>query len=237
MKYSFVLIAILTLTLVACKEDTHETDSNTVTSENVFYPYFYEYDSIPKVYVYRNITHGLEEQYHRVFGINDSQGKHIVVEFYTEDGRLTEAYNYNLDSLNLIDHMVVGRERVKHKATLSEDQLIPLTKESTTEFASNFPGIMDSTFFLHYVKRKFEKEQKMDVMGKETEAVVFADEILLKLYNPYQDLEDAKEGKAKYYFAKGYGLVEWHSEKKEAHYRLEKIISQKDFTELVNITK
>lgn len=221
-----IAIALGIIGLASCGKSSE-------TSENEFFDYFYAYDTIPKVYVYRNISNGLEEEFHRVFAINDSEGKHVVVEIYSEDGRILEALNYNIDSLDIADHMVVNLEQENTKAVLSENQLIPMSKKDKGVFATNFPGVMDSTFFLKYIERSFVKEGKADVLGKSVPTVEFKDDIILKLYNPWKKLEDVREGKATQIFAKGYGLVEWSSENKEVQYRLEKIISQSDFVKLM----
>ena len=221
------------LALFACGENTAK-QAIAPQSENEFYAYFYPYDTIPKVYVYRNIADGLEEQFHRVFSLNDSEGEHIVVETYTDDGRLTEALNYNLDSLDLIDHMVVDRNQENKKGVLFKHRLIPMDRTSEAEFASRFPGVYDSTFFLKEITRKFSKEQQLDVMSERKNVVVFKDEIRLTLFNPWTKMEDVREGEAVSYYAEGIGLVEWHTPNKAAHYRLEKIISQKNFLELVS---
>ncbi len=227
------LVALITLIATSCGEDVADVAGG-VTSENEFFEYFYPYDTVAKVYQYRNISNGLEEQFHRVFGINDSQGQHIVVEVYTDDWRLLEAINYNVDSLNVIDHMVVDKDQENNQAMLSANQLIPMDRKNSSEFASNFPGIMDSTFFLQYIKRSFDSEMELDVMGSPTKAVKFNEEVVLKLYNPFNQTEDAREGSGVRYFAKGFGLTEWHDTQKLAHYRLEKILSQNEFVNLMD---
>lgn len=221
-----VCIALGIIALSSCKENSN-------LSDNEFFEYFYAYDTIPKVYVYRNVTNGLEEEFHRIFGINDSEGKHVVVEIYAEDGRILEALNFNIDSLDIADHMVVNLEQENTQAAVSENQYMPMSKKDKGIFATNFPGVMDSTFFLKYVEKSFVKEGKIDVLGTSAETVEFRDDIMLKLYNPWKKLEDVREGKATQIYAKGYGLVEWSSEKKEVHYKLEKIISQNEFVKLM----
>ena len=225
-----VFIALAVIGLTSCGKSSEKSD-------NEFFDYFYAYDTIPKVYVYRNISNGLEEEFHRVFAINDSEGKHVVVEIYAEDGRILEALNYNIDSLDIADHMVVNLEKENTQAVLSEKQLMPMSKKEKGIFATNFPGVMDSTFFLKYIERSFVKEGKADVLGKSVATVEFGDDIMLKLYNPWKKLEDVREGKATQVFAKGYGLIEWSSENKEVHYRLEKIISQNEFITLMGRSK
>ena len=92
-------------------------------SANPNMEYFYPWDTVPKIYLYRDVANGLDEQFHRVFSITDSQGEHIVVEIYTSDGRIIEALNYNIDSLDLIDHMVVNRNGEKTKTELFKHKI------------------------------------------------------------------------------------------------------------------
>jgi hypothetical protein len=227
-----IIFSILVIGLAACT--TEEIVSDKVVSTNVFGPHFYTYDTIPKIYVYRDVAGGLEEQFHRVFGIKDTQGEHIIVEIYTDQGRIIEALNYNVDSLDIMDHMVVDRNQLKQKAELFKNRLIPEDKKSTAEFASRFAGIMDSTLFLHEISRTYSSTKKIDVMGKQIEAVVFKDEIRLTLFNPFTKMEDEKVGESVVYFAKDFGLVEWHTPNKKGHYKLEKTMTQEEFVNLMS---
>jgi hypothetical protein len=52
-------------------------------------------------------------------------------------------------------------------------------------------------------------------------------------FNPFTKKENIQEGDAISYYAKGYGLVEWHTKNKKAHYRLEKVLSQKEFLSII----
>ncbi len=227
--WTFLLLSTL---LVSCS-DANETDGPP-TSTNMFGEYFYTYDTIPKIYAYRDIANGLTEEFHRVFGIKDTEGMHIVVEIYSEDGRILEALNYNLDSLDIIDYMVVDRMQQKTKAELFKNKLIPDTKKSTASFAARFAGISDSTLFLKEINRTYASSKKMEVLGEKLPGVVFKDQMRLTLFNPFTKMEDMREGEAKSYFAKGYGLVEWHNQDKSVHYRLERIIPQEEFVNLMS---
>ena len=71
------------------------------SNKSEFVDYFYPYDTIPKIYVYRDVVGGLNEQFHRVYGVEDEAGKHIIVELYSSDFRLTEALNYNHPSYGI----------------------------------------------------------------------------------------------------------------------------------------
>ena len=226
MKFVFSCSVLLVL-LFSC-------NSNKLDSKNPFAAYFYEVDSIPKIYLYRDIANGLDEQFHRIYKVEDSQGEHIVVEIYSTDGRIIEALNYNVDSLNIMDHMVVNRNNEKTKAELFKDKLIPMNAEEEVAFASRFQGFLDSTLILREVKRKVKgSEISWEVLGKNEPTICFIDRIRMTNFNPFSKKENVQEGDAISYFAKGYGLVEWHTKNKKAHYRLEKVLSQKEFLSII----
>lgn len=232
MKYTFWILLIAAFSFISCEGEQKQNEVN--LSKNEFGPYFYAYDTVPKVYVYRDLVNGLEEEFHRVFAINDSEGKHIVVEVYKSDGRLTEALNYGLDSLLLNDHMVVDRHQQNTKAELFKNRLIPENKTSTASFVSRFSGISDSTFFLKEVDRKYSATKDIDILGKKVSSTVFNDHVRLTLFNPFSKQENVATWEMVNYFAKGYGLVEWHTPDKDVHYRLEKIIPQEEFVNLMS---
>lgn len=231
MKNAIWILLFGALGIASC---TTEEQVEENLSSNMFGPYFYDYDTVPKVYVYRDIVNGLEEEFHRVFAINDSQGKHIVVEIYKADGRITEALNYGLDSLHIIDHMVVNRKQINTKAELFKNKLIPENKTDVVAFASRFSGISDSTLFLKEVDRKYDETTDLDVMGKKTSATIFKDYVRMTLFNPFTKEENEGQWELINYFAEGYGLVEWHTPDKSIHYRLEKIIPQDEFVTLMS---
>lgn len=226
MKFVFSCSVLLVL-LFSC-------NSNKLDSKNPFAAYFYEVDSIPKIYLYRDIANGLDEQFHRIYKVEDSQGEHIVVEIYSADGRIIEALNYNVDSLNIMDHMVVNRNNEKTKAELFKDKLIPMNAQEEVAFASRFQGFLDSTLILREVKRKVKgSEISWEVLGENEPTICFVDRIRMTNFNPFTKKENIQEGDAISYFAKGYGLVEWHTKNKKAHYRLEKVLSQKEFLSII----
>jgi hypothetical protein len=222
--YRFLIFALI---LTACSSKNE--------SKHPFANFFYPYDEEPKFYIYRDVAQGLDEKFNRVYGIEDSYGKHIVVENYAMDGRLTEAYNYNLDSLNLIDHMVVGRDGQKNKAILIKDGMYPFNDKEQTWFASKFPGVADSTVFLSEIKRSFKNAVpfKSEVMGKSYNTISFKDLIRLTVLNPFTKQENEMQGVYISHFAEKIGLVRIHDEKLSTDFRLEKIISEKEFVKII----
>jgi hypothetical protein len=221
-----LLYLLLISTLGACSHNE---------SKSELAEYFYPQKAESTFYVYRDMANGFDEQIHRIYEIEDSEGKHIVVEIYTGEGRIIEAYNYNVDSLNLIDHMVVNAEGKKTKADILKDRLFPMNLTEESYFASRFPGIYDSTLILREVKRKASAQPKrqMEVLGKQTDVIVFDDYIRQTLFNPFKKTENVLDGKATTYYAKGYGMVAWHDKKKKHHFVLEQVLNEKEGIKLI----
>jgi hypothetical protein len=196
--------------------------------------YFYPIDTIPKVYLYRDIAQGLEEEFHRIYSIRDNAGPHLVVERYASDGRILEALNYNLDSLNVFDQMVVDRFQKKEKAYIYKNKLFPMDLKQESWYSIKFKGVVDSTLILREVKRNFKKYQRITVMEDEqTDGIIFEDLIRQTVLNPFTKKEQAYQAKQFSYFAKGFGLVEWHSVNKEVHFRLEQVLTQQEFAKII----
>lgn len=228
-----VLGLIATVFLISCSEKkvkTIKSENPIVTNQS----FFYVYDTIPKVYQYRELVNGMYEQFHRVYGVRDGYGRHIIVERYTQEGRLTEAYNFNLDSLNVIDHMVVNVKGEKEKATVYKDKLFPLGKNEI-HFASKFSGITDMKVILYESFRKVNTFTKRNILSKNMNCMKLNERIRVTNI----DLELKKESKPLenqlfQYYGKGLGLVEWHDKNLSQHYVLEKIISQREWIKLIS---
>ena len=107
-KCIFFFLSAITIVSCSFNEQIKSTHPNAA--------YFYPIDSIPKIYLYRDVANGLDEEFHRVYSLGDKAGEHIIVERYSSDGRILEALNYNVDSLDLQDHMVVNFKQEKTKA-------------------------------------------------------------------------------------------------------------------------
>lgn len=207
----------------------------TYKSINANAPYFYPLDTVPKIYHYRNVANGLEEEFHRLYTVEDALGPHLIVEVYAADGRLREAINYNIDSLVVQDHMVVNRLQSKEKAFVYHNQLFPFELKNETWFATKFSGVVDSTVILHEVFRKFLSKKTTKVYGKtKAEALFFEDKIRRTVLNPFTRTEKEVTGQQTSIFAKGYGLVAWHNRSFTIHYRLERTLSQKEWVKMIS---
>ena len=187
------------------------------TSINPNVAYFYPIKSEPQIYMYRNIVNGLEEVFHRIYTITDQEGEHLIVERYSSDFKIFEALNYSIDSLNIIDHMVVNRFQQKEKAFVYKSEVFPMDLNEEIWFATKFSGPTDSTVIL-------EKNRK---------TLVFSDKIIKSELNPYTRKESVSVAEMQSLFAKGLGLVEWYSKDKKVHFRLEKIFSQKEWVKII----
>ena len=208
-------------------------DNASFKSKNPNARYFYPLLSEPTIYSYRNIVNGLEEQFHRIYTLKDMAGGHLIVERYDGEGRILEALNYNIDSLTIMDHMVVNRFQQKEKATLYENKLFPTDLSKEIWFASKFSGVTDSTVILYEIKRKKYQQTQIVTLGENLNTLIFNDKIRLTTLNPYTRKEEAVETEMRSYFAEGKGLVEWHNKDKSVHFRLEKIYSQKEWIKLI----
>ncbi len=229
----FAIILFLT---AACGEENGAKNSNEINSSSIhpYASYFYAFDTIVKVYQYRDVVHGMNEQYHRVFGIEDSEGKHIVVERYTQEGRITEAYNYNLDSLNVMDHMVVNGFGENEKATLYKNELFPFEKNKVVSFASKFSGFQDSTVLLMELDRKMTSNIVNKVLTDSISCIKIEEEAQYTILNPFTKKENRQALQSINYFAKGIGLVEWFDKDKRMHFVIEDIISQEKWIKLIS---
>ena len=197
--------------------------------------YFYPYSESPQIYLYRDVANGLEEEFHRVYSLKDQEGQHIIVERYASDGRILEALNYNVDSLDVQDHMVVNFKQEKTKAKLYKTKLFPLNKEEQTWFATKFQGINDSTLFLKELKRNLLRQDVLkEIMEEESSCLEFHDIIRQTLLNPFTKKENMIEAEQISYFAEGIGLVEWHSLNKKVHFRLEQILNQDEWLKIIS---
>lgn len=227
MKLMLSCIALVAV-IVSC------STGNKSESKNPYAAYFYEADTIPKVYLFRDVANGLDEQFQRIYSLKDSEGEHVIVEIYSADGRILEALNYNLDSLDIMDHMVVNRNGEKTKSEVFKTKLIPMNDSEEVWFASRFQGFMDSTLILKEIKRKVSgKEIQHEVLGEKVPTIVMKDKIRMTNFNPFTKKESVLEGNSVNYFAKGYGLIEWHTPDKKVHYRLEKIMTQEEWIKII----
>lgn len=226
------LIVVFFCSLLVLSSCTSTDDKFKTVNPNS--EYFYPIDTIPKVYLYRDIAHGLEEEFHRIYSISDMAGEHIVVERYASDGRILDAINYNVDSLTVFDQMVVDRFKKKEKALIYKNKLFPMDLKKESWYAVKFNGVIDSTLILREVKRNFKKRKTITIMDEfESESLVFDDFVRQTVLNPFTKKEQSFDAKQVSYFAKGYGLVEWHSLNKKVHFRLERILTQEEFVKII----
>lgn len=232
----FRILAIILCLTAACGQHENVENANEINSSSS-HPnasYFYVYDTTTKIYQYRDIVHGMNEQFHRIYGVEDSEGKHIVVERYSQAGRITEAYNYNLDSLNVLDHMVVNGFGEKEKATIYKNELFPFEKNKVTRYASKFSGFQDSTVILMELYRDVKGTDVKNVISDPIECIKLEEQARYTILNPFTKKETQQEFQSIYFFGKGVGLVEWFDKEKKMHFVLEDIISQAKWIKLIS---
>jgi len=236
MKKWFWMLGIIVCATIIGIIIKNQTENVTVyQSKNPQSEYFYPLDTLPKIYLYRDAAKGLDEEFHRIYTVEDAVGPHLIVEVYESDGRLREALNYNIDSLTIQDHMVVNRFQNKEKALLYKNQLFPFDLKKETWFASKFSGLTDSTLILYEIFRKYKATKSAKFMdGKSAKSIYFTDKIRGTTLNPYTRKEAEQVGQRTVVFAKNVGLVEWYNSDKTVHYHLEKIMSQQEWIKIIN---
>jgi hypothetical protein len=232
-KWLWILGLVLGATIIGVLVKNNEDSEATYTSLNPQAAFFYPLDTLPKIYLYRDAAKGLEEEFHRIYTVEDAAGPHLIVEVYEGDGRLREAINYNIDSLSVQDQMVVNRNQNKEKALLYKNQLFPFDLKKETWFASKFSGLTDSTLILYEVFRKYKLTKSAQVMGKRSKCLYFTDKIRATTLNPYTRKEAEQIGFRTSVFAENVGLIEWYNADQSVHYRLEKILSQEEWVKII----
>jgi hypothetical protein len=226
-KHGFFSYFLIVLLLGACS--LNETQSKHPAAK-FFYPILDE----PKIYVYRDMIGGLEEQFHRVYAVKDQLGHHVVVERYASDGRILEALNFNVDSLDIQDHMVVNRNQKKTQAVVYKTTYFPWKGTDQTWFATKFEGVLDSTLILQELKRmQLSDHASIEVMGEQKTCIKYKDLTKFTLINPFAKTEKKLEMASTTYYAEGLGLVEWKSKGNKVHFRLEQIMDQTEWLKFV----
>lgn len=229
-----LIIAVVVVTIGVFVKSQLTSNTFTYSSINPNAAFFYPLDTVPKIYLYRDVANGLEEEFHRIYTVEDAAGPHLIVEIYASDGRLQEAINYNIDSLVVQDHMVVNRLQQKEKALLYKNQLFPFDLQKETWFATKFSGVTDSTVILNEVFRKLKKRGVASFLkNQQANALFFTDKIRRTALNPFTRTEKEGVGEQTSVFAEGYGLVAWYNRNKSLHFRLERILSQKEWVKII----
>lgn len=229
-----LIIAVVVVTIGFFVKSQLTSNTFTYSSINPNAAFFYPLDTVPKIYLYRDVANGLEEEFHRIYTVEDAVGPHLIVEIYASDGRLQEAINYNIDSLVVQDHMVVNRLQQKEKALLYKNQLFPFDLQKETWFATKFSGVTDSTVILNEVFRKLKKRGVASFLkNQQANALFFTDKIRRTALNPFTRTEKEGVGEQTSVFAEGYGLVAWYNRNKSLHFRLERILSQKEWVKII----
>ena len=68
-----VVFILLMAGMLSCNQSPQEkTKKEKINISNT--SFFYVYDTIPKIYQYREIVNGMYEQFHRVYGLRDGYG-------------------------------------------------------------------------------------------------------------------------------------------------------------------
>ena len=234
-KRGFWLLGFIVVIMACSSEELAPSNNNPSKSLHPLSTFFYPIQDQPKVYVYRDTVQGLQEEFHRIYTVEDLVGLHLVVEIYTREGVLSEAINYNVDSLDVQDHMVVNRYGRKEKAMVYKKFLFPANTQDETWFASKFSGTKDSTVMLYEVFRKYLKPGsfRLDQQEKAVKSIIFNDKIRITELNPFEHTEQEKWVERNAVFAENVGLVAYYNPQKSTYFKLEKIMDQKEWLKII----
>ena len=224
------LIAFLFLISCSEKKDKKIQGNSTVVSNQSF---FYPYDTVPKIYQYREIKNGMYEQFHRVYGITRTNGRHILLETFTQDGRLTETYDFLLDSMVVYDHLVVGATGDIQPAVVNKNKLFPLDGKET-HFNSQFSGVTDAFVIAYDSRRRFNAFTKRDILSKKVDCMKLIETLTVTNRDDKLALKNETSIDIVRYYGKSIGLVEWHDVSDNQHYILEDIITQNEWLKIIS---
>ena len=195
--------------------------------------YFYPIVDSARIYCYRNITNGLDEEFHRVFTLEDSI-KHLIVERFSASKRFLEGINYDLESKKVLEHVIVNRNNEREIAKIKSSQLFPMDQSTVNTFVSEFSGMNDSVIFRKENHRRYFKTQKTSYQKtKSLKTFIFKDSIEQHSINVFSNKGRKIGAIAFIHFVEGIGPFEWYDENKKIHFKLEKIISQKEWIRLM----
>jgi hypothetical protein len=232
----FSIISASLVMLFSCKNknvDKKEIGFEKARSE--FAAYFYPEYTKPKVYIFRDSLSPLMEQYHRIYTKNILDYRHNILEIYQTGGRFSEAYTYKLnDSLSLMAHTVFDRNKNKEGAEVLRADLMPMNKYKSSYFVSRFKGPQDSTMMLAEIKRAYWKGPlKMKIMGKNMDVIIMNDSVRQTMFNPFTKQEKVLNVLLRTVFAKHLGAVGFYTDDKQLNMKLEKIVSDKEWSNLI----
>jgi hypothetical protein len=228
-----IFLGFLTaLILISCSEKKNNKiqSSNPIVANQSF---FYPYDTVPKIYQYRELKNGMYEQFHRVYGISRANGKHILVETFTQDGRHTETYDFLLESLLVHEHLVVGAMGDINRAFINGNQLFPLDSNEI-QFNSQFAGISDAYVIGYDSRRKFNTITKRNILSKNIDCMKLNETIMVTNIDVKLKLKNESSNDIVRYYGKSIGLVEWHDVNDNQHYILEDIMTQNEWLKIIS---
>ena len=226
----FIAFLCFITCLFSCSENNVPNSTKDKEISNA--SFFYVYDTVPRIYQYREVVNGMFEQFHRVYGVRRGDGNHILVEHFTQDGRLTETYDYLVDSMLVYDHLVVGVKGDISATSLVKNKMFPLDDQEV-QFKSIFPGLSEG-FVLEYERiRKLDKFENRNILSKKLECLKLNERIRVSNINVDSKLQNESVNDIVVYFGKFIGLVEWHDKNFKQHYVLEDIMSQDEWLKII----
>lgn len=232
-----VVFMVFLFSLQSCSDNSIDETSSEQSKKNgqgdeSYEPmdYFFPNDSlIPYIYVFQEAENPMDEKFYRMYRLQNDQDTSLVVERFNANFRITEGFTHDLtDSLKVKEYMVVDKDGIKRTAELLSSRVFPMSRDEQVYFVADFPAHVDSLTMIYESKRNVaETGLKINVLGKEVDAIKLTDSLNVHLVDPLTQKSNTKKVVTNRYYAKGYGLVEWGSDELNVHYRLKKVLTNK----------
>lgn len=227
MKY-FLLI-IISFSLFGCTDnkEKQKNDSADLDIELDLLDYFYPLnEEEPYIYAYFDESAPLDERFHRLINIYDSDGQTFVVERYNANLRISEGFTLDPNSLEVMDHMMVDKNLKKRKSNVTSNQYYPLEMNKTARFVSDYPSHLDSVTAIYDSRRTIiKKDIPLDIMDSTYQTILLRDTVNVHMVNRFTKESSTQTAVIDNYYAKGVGLVKFGDVDGAVNYKLKRIIS------------
>lgn len=222
----FAAFFIIVLFLFGCSENSKDNSSNKEKSELNLMDYFYPMnENEPYIYGYLDEKNPVAERFHRMINFREADSRSFVIERYNASLRIFEGFTLDPDSLNVLDHMMVDKNRQKRKSNVSATEYFPLEMNKTVRFVSDYPSHLDSITTVYDSRRTIiDKDVTVSVMDTTYEAILLRDTVYVHLVNRFTKESGTQSAVIDNYYAKGMGLVKFGDVDGKATYELKRII-------------
>lgn len=222
-----VILIAISFTFLGCKETSNSNSSIKKSRDIDLMDYFYPTnEDEPYIYAYLDENDPLEERFHRLINFYDADSRTFIIERYNASLRIFEGFTLDPDSLSVIDHMMVDRNKQKRKSKVTASQYFPLEMHKTVHFVSDYPSHLDSVTAIYDSRRTIiDKDIPIEVIDTTYQTILLRDTVHVHMVNRYTKESGTQTVVMDNYYAKGLGLVKFGDVEGAVDYKLKRIIS------------